>query len=60
MKSNVGLKKEMRVEHQLLGKGTVKEIEPYNTAVVLIDFDNYPKNAQWMADGTLKVLEETE
>lgn len=56
-KSFSGLQKDMRVEHQLLGKGTVVEISSTHDVVVLVHFDNYLGNAQWMADGTLRVVE---
>lgn len=57
-KSLLGLKRGMRVEHNLLGKGMVREIEPYNSFAVLVEFDDYKGNSQWMLDGTLAKIEE--
>lgn len=57
-KSFMGLEKNMRVEHDLLGKGTVVAIAPDHDNVVQVHFDNYQGNAQWMVDGTLSVIKD--
>lgn len=54
MVSFMGLKKEMKVEHNLLGKGTIVDISSTNSEAVLVHFDNYKGNAQWMLDSTLQ------
>ncbi|WP_175560605.1 helix-turn-helix domain-containing protein [Paenibacillus sp. NAIST15-1] len=55
--SFIGLQKEKRVEHELLGKGTVTAISPTHDVVVQVLFDNYQGSAQWMVDATLVKIE---
>ncbi|MFB5759069.1 hypothetical protein [Paenibacillus medicaginis] len=49
---------EKRVEHELLGKGTVVAIDPYHENVVQVHFDDYQGKAQWMLDETLRPIKE--
>jgi hypothetical protein len=53
IKSYLGFKKDMRVKHLLLGKGTIVEISSTNNEAVLIHFDDYEGRSQWMLDCTI-------